>query len=183
MIETQKEFGNSLADMAARDPQKSANEAFNQFGEAHRQIAKRGEDILSVLSESAASTKTFNTTILPDLKMTDPLAMKAADLESEVSLYSSLGEDLLRVETGDYEYRVILHLREDALSRLRKMRSDVVEKLELADKKHVDGLYKNVRTMTESMIATYSDCCQIMEDCIGIFPIEPDLKVVTNTNA
>lgn len=45
-------------------------------------------------------------------------------------------EPLYRVETGNYEYRLILRCRQDARMRFAKMRSDVMVKLELLDNKH-----------------------------------------------
>ena len=52
----------------------------------------------------------------------------------------ALGEPLYRVSTGNYEYRLILRCRQEARARFSQMRKDVLEKMELLDQKHGEGL-------------------------------------------
>jgi hypothetical protein len=58
------------------------------------------------------------------------------ELDDEEYSYAALQEPLYRVETGNYEYRLVLRCRQDARSRFAKMRSDVLVKMELLDQKH-----------------------------------------------
>lgn len=75
-------------------------------------------------------------------------------MDDEEYTFNALQEPLYRVETGNYEYRLILRCRQDARSRFAKLRNDVLIKLELLDNKHgetvglstdplaVDGFYQ-----------------------------------------
>ena len=91
--------------------------------------------------------------------------LKVKEMDDEDVSYASLGEPLYRVETGNYEYRLIsslmtskqsydfyknmclnrlvLRCRADARQRFAKLRSDVMVKLELLDNKHVQVGWEN----------------------------------------
>ena len=60
-------------------------------------------------------------------------------MDDEEQQFAQLSEPLYRVETGNYEYRLILRCRQDARVRFAKLRSDVMVKIELLDQKH--GLF------------------------------------------
>ncbi|VEL31867.1 unnamed protein product [Protopolystoma xenopodis] len=57
-------------------------------------------------------------------------------MDDEEFSYSALQEPLYRVETGNYEYRLVLRCRQLARARFAKMRNDVLIKIELLDNKH-----------------------------------------------
>ena len=57
-------------------------------------------------------------------------------MDDEEYSYAALQEPLYLVETGNYEYRLVLRCRQDARQRFAKMRSDVLVKIELLDNKH-----------------------------------------------
>ena len=57
-------------------------------------------------------------------------------MDDEEYSYAALQEPLYRVETGNYEYRLVLRCRQEARARFAKMRSDVLVKIELLDNKH-----------------------------------------------
>lgn len=44
------------------------------------------------------------------------------------------------MSTGNYEYRLILRCRQEARARFSQMRKDVLEKMELLDQKHGEGI-------------------------------------------
>lgn len=60
--------------------------------------------------------------------------------DDEEYSYSALQEPLYRVETGNYQYRLILRCRQDARARFAKLRSDVSVKMEMLDNKHVQDV-------------------------------------------
>lgn len=62
--------------------------------------------------------------------------LKVKEMDDEEYSYASLQEPLYRVETGNYEYRLILRCRQLARVKFAKMRQDVLVKLELLDQKH-----------------------------------------------
>lgn len=57
-------------------------------------------------------------------------------MDDEEAAYVALGEPLYRVETGNYEYRLVLRCRQLARARFAALRQDVLVKLELLDQKH-----------------------------------------------
>jgi hypothetical protein len=57
-------------------------------------------------------------------------------MDDEEYSYAALQEPLYRVETGNYEYRLILRCRQLARQKFAKIRQDVLVKLELLDQKH-----------------------------------------------
>ena len=57
-------------------------------------------------------------------------------MDDEEYSYASLQEPLYRVETGNYESRLILRCRQLARIKFAKFRQDVLVKLELLDQKH-----------------------------------------------
>ena len=57
-------------------------------------------------------------------------------MDDEEYSYAALQEPLYRVETGNYEYRLILRCRQLARQKFAKSRQDVLVKLELLDQKH-----------------------------------------------
>ena len=61
-------------------------------------------------------------------------------MDDEEYSYAALQEPLYRVETGNYEYRLVLRCRQEARTRFASMRSDVLVKIELLDNKHGEKL-------------------------------------------
>ena len=57
-------------------------------------------------------------------------------MDDEEYSYAALQEPLYRVETGNYEYRLVLRCRQLARTKFASMRSDVLVKIELLDNKH-----------------------------------------------
>ena len=75
-------------------------------------------------------------------------ALIASPTSTRVSLYVTdprtsrdvpvvIDDPLYRVETGNYDYRVILRCRQLARTKFAKARNDVMVKLELLEAKHV----------------------------------------------
>jgi len=99
-------------------------------------------------------------------------------MDEEEYTYQALQEPLYRVETGNYEYRLILRCRQDARNRFSKLRSDVQVKLELLDQKHVQDIVFQMNRLL-SALAQYNDnCYQLMQET-NVFPIELDLPQTT----
>ena len=69
-------------------------------------------------------------------------------MDDEEYSYAALQEPLYRVETGNYEYRLVLRCRQEARTRFAKMRSDVLVKMELLDQKHGE-----IQEMCEQLVS------------------------------
>ena len=96
-------------------------------------------------------------------------------MDDEEYTYQALQEPLYRVETGNYEYRLILRCRQDARSRFAKLRSDVMVKLELLDQKHVQDIVAQLQRLISSLSSFHNECHSLLKNNT-IFPIELDLS-------
>ena len=96
-------------------------------------------------------------------------------MDDEEYTYQALQEPLYRVETGNYEYRLILRCRQEARIRFAKLRSDVMVKLELLDQKHVQDIVQQLQRLISALSAFHNECHSLLKDNT-IFPIELDLS-------
>jgi len=101
-------------------------------------------------------------------------ALFVSQMDDEDVSYAALGEPLYRVETGNYEYRLVLRCRSDARRRFAKLRSDVLVKLELLDNKHVQDIVFQLRRLMAGLTTFHADCAELMRGA-KLFPIEVDL--------
>ena len=97
------------------------------------------------------------------------------EMHDEEYSYAALREAPYRVETGNYEYRVVLRCRQLARDRFASLRSDVLVKLELLDNKRVQDLVYQLQRFTEATATFHERAEGAMKDADGVFPIEVDL--------
>lgn len=179
-------FGDVFAEIGVREPQPRASEAFTRFGEAHRSIEKYGIKLLKTVRPMLSDLNTYLNKAVPDTKLTIKkyadakfeylsYCLKVKEMDDEEYAYQALQEPLYRVETGNYEYRLILRCRQDARVRFAKLRSDVLVKLELLDQKHVQDIVFQLQRLVAALSQYHNDCHGIMKGTC-IFPIEVDLS-------
>ena len=101
--------------------------------------------------------------------------LKIKEMDDEEYTYQALHEPLYRVETGNYEYRLILRCRSDARVKFAALRSDVMVKMELLDQKHVQDIVKQLQTLISSLAKLHTESYETLKDCI-LFPLEVDLS-------
>jgi len=70
-------------------------------------------------------------------------------MDDEESECITFNEPLYRVETGNYEYRMVLRCRQSSREKFQNMRKDVLEKLELVDAKFQAEFPDLIRTILE----------------------------------
>lgn len=97
-------------------------------------------------------------------------------MDDEEQSYSSIQEPLYRVETGNYEYRLVLRCRQEARAKFARLRNDVLEKIELLEAKHAQNLADNLKKLLEGLAKFTLDSIAKFELTKGLFPIEVDLK-------
>ncbi|CAF1481043.1 unnamed protein product [Adineta ricciae] len=189
LAHTHRGFGDAFANIGAREPQFKASEAFTKFGEAHRQIDRHAITLLRTVKPMIADLNTYLTKAIPDTKLTIEkyadakfeylsYCLKVKEMDDEECSYASLQEPLYRVETGNYEYRLILRCRQLARERFAKMRADVLVKLELLDQKHVQDIVFQLHRFITALDKYHKDCNEVMKEA-DIFPIEVDLSLPT----
>jgi PRKCA-binding protein len=96
-------------------------------------------------------------------------------MDDEEHSYASLQEPLYRLETGNYEYRLVLRCRQDARARFAKLRADVLVKLELLDNKHVQDVTLQLKRLLTSLAAFHKSSHDLLKDG-QFFPVEVDLS-------
>ncbi|XP_003746968.1 PRKCA-binding protein [Galendromus occidentalis] len=180
-----KQFGDVFAEIGVREPQPRASEAFTEFGEAHRSIEKHGIKLLKTVRPMLSDLNTYLNKAVPDTKLTVKkyadakfeylsYCLKVKEMDDEEYAYQALQEPLYRVETGNYEYRLILRCRQEARIRFAKLRADVLVKLELLDQKHVQDIVFQLQRLVTALSQYHQDCREALKET-AIFPIEVDL--------
>jgi hypothetical protein len=191
LSQSHKSFGDVFASIGVREPQPTASEAFTQFGEAHREIERYAIKMLKTCKPMINDLNTYLNKAVPDTRLTIKkyldakfeylsYCLKVKEMDDEEYSYAALQEPLYRVETGNYEYRLILRCRQDARTRFAKMRSDVLVKMELLDQKHVQDIVFQLQRLVSAMAKYHTDCHGILKDA-DVFPIEVDLSRSTFT--
>ena len=92
-------------------------------------------------------------------------------MDDEEYSYASIGEPLYMVETGKYEYRLVLRCRQEARARFAKLMADVLEKIELLDNKYVQDIVYQLQRFVAAMLRYYHECVEQLE-INSVFPIE-----------
>lgn len=181
-----REFGNVFTEIGCREKQPEAGEAFRRFGEVHRLFEKHGLDMLNSVRSIIGNLDTYIHKAIPDTKLTIKkyedvkfeylsYCLKVKELDDEEKDYYSMHEPLFRVETGNYEYRLILRCRQQARQKFSQLRSDVTAKIELLDQKHVQHLSSQLLKMISAMHEYNKVCYMLFKDCIT-FPLDMDLS-------
>ncbi|XP_034128613.1 PRKCA-binding protein isoform X2 [Drosophila guanche] len=187
LLQTYKSFGDCFTQISAHEPQQRASEAFRTFGEFHRTLEKDGLGIIKQIKPVLSDLGTYLNKAIPDTKLTVrryadakftylSYCLKVKEMDDEEHGFASLQEPLYRVETGNYEYRLILRCRMDARSKFAKLRTDVLEKMELLECKHAMDLNKQLRSLLESLAELHRSLVERLESLPPLFPIEVDFK-------
>jgi len=191
LSQSHKAFGDVFAAIGVREPQPAASEAFTHFGEAHREIEHYAISMLKTCKPMISDLNTYLNKAVPDTRLTIKkyldakfeylsYCLKVKEMDDEEYSYAALQEPLYRVETGNYEYRLVLRCRQDARTRFAKMRSDVLVKMELLDQKHVQDIVFQLQRLVSAMAKYHNDCHGVLKKA-DVFPIEVDLSRSTFT--
>lgn len=185
VIQCVSHFGRNFAEI--REPQQTAAETFRIFSEMHRNMEKEGLTMLKAVKPVLSDLGTYLTKAIPDTKLTIrryadakftylSYCLKVKELDDEEHTYAALQDPLYRVETGNYEYRLILRCRQEARTKFASLRHDVLEKLELLESKHAQDLVNHLRKLIEGLANYSKDVLDKLQANPNLFPIEVDLK-------
>lgn len=191
LSQSHKAFGDVFRSIGVREPQPGASEAFSRFGEAHSEMEKFAIKMLKTVKPMISDLNTFLNKAVPDTRLTIKkyldakfeylsYCLKVKEMDDEEYSYAALQEPLYRVETGNYEYRLVLRCRQEARTKFAKMRSDVLVKMELLDQKHVQDIVFQLQRFVSGMAKYHNDCHSVMKEAV-VFPIEVDLSRGTFT--
>ncbi|XP_058796680.1 PRKCA-binding protein isoform X2 [Phymastichus coffea] len=186
LFQIYKIFGDAFASMGVKEPQPRASEAFTKFAEQHRQMEKLGIDMLKTIKPVLSDLETYLIKAIPDTRMTISkyadakfeylsYCLKVKEMDDEEQSYIAIQEPLYRVETGNYEYRLILRCRQNARSKFAKLRADVLVKLELLDNKHVEHVVTQLQKFANGLSEYYKNVSKLLIENNNLFPVEIDL--------
>lgn len=187
VIQSYQQFATVLSAISVREPQSRASEAFRVYGEMHRQLERDGIKMVKAVKPVLGDLGTYLHKAIPDTKLTVrkyanakftylSYCLKVKEMDDEEHSYAALQEPLYRVETGNYEYRLILRCRQESRGIFARMRSDVLEKIELLENKHVSDLTGQLRKIIDGLKQFSADTKERLEQHSSLFPIEVDLK-------
>lgn len=97
-------------------------------------------------------------------------------MDDDEHSFAALQEPIYRVETGNYEYRLILRCRQEARTKFARLRSDVLEKMELLESKHARDLACQLDRFIRSFSTLADDTIGRLQTHPNLFPVEVDLK-------
>lgn len=108
-------------------------------------MEKDGVKMLKAIKPVLADLGTYLFKAIPDTKLTIrkyadakfaylSYCLKVKEMDDEEHSFTALQEPIYRVETGNYEYRLILRCRQEARAKFAGLRSDVLEKMELLER-------------------------------------------------
>lgn len=134
-----------------------------------------------------ADLGTYLTKAIPDTKLTIrryadakfaylSYCLKVKEMDDEEHSYAALQEPIYRVETGNYEYRLVLRCRQDARTKFAGLRSDVLEKMELLESKHARDLACQLKRFIQGLATLGNDAIERLQVNPNLFPVEVDLK-------
>jgi len=180
-------FGEVFSSIGVREPLPNASEAFTKFGETHREMEKFAIKMLKKVKPMISDMGTFLHKAVPDTRLTIKkyadckfeylsYCLKVKEMDDEEYSYAAIQEPLYRVETGNYEYRLVLRCRQLSREKFAKMRSDVLVKMELLDQKHVQDTVHQLQRLITTMQAFHDECAEALKGAEDVFPIEVDLS-------
>lgn len=149
-------------------------------------MEKFGVTMLKTLKPILSDLGTYLNKAIPDTRLTISkyadakfeylsYCLKVKELDDEEQSCAALQEPLYRVETGNYEYRLVLRCRQEARARFAKLRSDVLVKLELLDNKHVQDVVWQLQKFAAGLAKYYASTRDLLS-AVTLFPVEVDLS-------
>ncbi|CAJ0936948.1 unnamed protein product, partial [Mesorhabditis belari] len=168
----QKMFGDAFCELAAHESQANASLAFTVFGEAHRSLGKRQGEMVKSVRPLINDLVTYVEKAIPDTELT---LKKLKEMDDEEVEFHSLQESLYRVETGNYEYRLMLRCRQETRERFVRMRNDVMVKIELLDQKHVRDIAQQLTNLVSVLRDCQTDCASALLQAAAPAPVEIDI--------
>lgn len=149
-------------------------------------MEKFGVTMLKALKPILSDLGTYLNKAIPDTRLTISkyadakfeylsYCLKVKELDDEEQSCVALQEPLYRVETGNYEYRLILRCRQEARAKFAKLRSDVLVKLELLDNKHVQDVVWQLQKFAAGLAKYYAHTRDLLS-AVTLFPVEVDLS-------
>ncbi|KAI1701357.1 arfaptin-like domain-containing protein [Ditylenchus destructor] len=179
----QDSFGSAFCEAASRETATEDQELFAALGECHKAFRKEQANLVSKMDNLITQLQNYATKAIPDTqksirKYLDAkfeylsFCLKMKELEDEEAALNTTVDYLPRLESGNYEYRVMLRCRENARVNFIEMRKHVMVKIELLDEKHVRELALQLRSLMEAMTENHKNCRDLLRKALAPKPAE-----------
>ncbi|XP_053205023.1 PRKCA-binding protein-like [Panonychus citri] len=187
-----KAFGDLFTEIGVKDINPESSRAFIQFGEVHRSLEKQGTTMIRQMKPLVEDLNTFLNKAVPDTRLTIKkygdvkmeylsYCLKVKEMDDEEVDCTTVHYPLYRVETGNYDYRLVLRCRQEARKRFASLRSDVLVKLELLDSRHVQDIVSALQRLNLLMSNLHMEYHRLFEDHRS-FPVELALSANCSFN-
>ncbi|KAL3080033.1 hypothetical protein niasHT_034591 [Heterodera trifolii] len=170
MAATQSAVGSVLAEIQAKERPSSEGDVANDIGQVtsdlaptHKILAKEHLTVAQNIEEMVRTLQCHANAAIPDARQSlskyldakyEFLAycLRTKELEDEEAETAfENGEQLMRMETGNYEYRMTLKKRDQSRISFMEKREKAAVKIELLDEKHVRELALHLKTLMNSL--------------------------------
>lgn len=183
-------FADIFGVIGVHDPFPSASETFTAVGITHRELERLVVRVVRALKPMISDLGTFLNHAIPDIRLTIKkyadikfeylsYCLKVKEMDDEEYSAAVIDDPLYRVETGNYDYRVVLRCRQLARARFAKSRSDVMVKLELLESKHVQDTVFQLQRLVGVLKHHYDDSLSHVQRLQTRFPVEIELNRVS----
>ncbi|KAJ9600206.1 hypothetical protein L9F63_009501, partial [Diploptera punctata] len=150
---------------------RTAQRSSGKFSKARPILSDLGTYLYKAIPDTKLTIRKYADTKFEYLSY----CLKVKEMDDEEYSYGALQEPLYRVETGNYEYRLILRCRQDARARFARLRSDVLVKMELLDNKHVQDVVWQLQRLVAGLADFHGETLTLLQGN-SLFPIEVDLS-------
>uniref|UniRef100_A0A914CQC8 PRKCA-binding protein n=1 Tax=Acrobeloides nanus TaxID=290746 RepID=A0A914CQC8_9BILA len=157
MSRAQEGLGNALCELAVYESSID-QEFFSDIGQCHRIFHKEQALLVSKIQDVLDTLSNYVNKAIPDAKQSLKkyldakfeylsFCLKIKEMEDEEVQMAAYPECLMRMQDGNYEYRVMLRCRQQSRQNFIETRNHVMVKIEVLDEKHVRDLAVQLRTI------------------------------------
>ncbi|KAI6236523.1 PRKCA-binding protein [Aphelenchoides besseyi] len=176
LSESMNMIASLFAEVAAREKeQNERSKFFEDVSKCHRSFVKETPSLVSKIEQIASTFRVYYEKAVPDTKDSVKkyldkkfeylsFCLKIKEMDDEEAQMAEYNDFLPRIDSGNYEYRIMLRSREKSRESFIEMRKHVMIKIEILDEKHVRELGLHLRSTIESLQVFHESCFKIIEE-------------------
>uniref|UniRef100_A0AC35G3D0 PRKCA-binding protein n=1 Tax=Panagrolaimus sp. PS1159 TaxID=55785 RepID=A0AC35G3D0_9BILA len=184
------EIGSLMGQIAVRELSPNCVNIFTQYADIQSSLHKENTQFLSNIEKLIDSIQSHVKNAIPDVRFSLSKYMNAKfeylsyclkikELEDEEVEMAEYDEYPARMETGNYEYRVMLKCRETSRTKFIDMRNHVQIKIQMLDEKQVNDLPQQMRNIIGAMKDVSNNCRNVLRNAFD-YEIEVDKTKIDN---
>uniref|UniRef100_A0AC34REK5 PRKCA-binding protein n=1 Tax=Panagrolaimus sp. JU765 TaxID=591449 RepID=A0AC34REK5_9BILA len=178
MSSINNELGALFGQVAVRELSPESVNFFTQYADTQSAIFKETSQFVSNVERLIDSIQSYVKNAIPDVRLSLSKYMNAKfeylsyclkikEMEDEEVEMAEYDEYPQRMETGNYEYRVMLKCRETSRAKFIEMRNHVQIKIQLLDEKQISDLPQQLRMLISAMAQVNKNNKNILRNAIG----------------